>query len=221
LPENPKTAVATGPAGDEANTIARILAGERELFHALIQPYEKCLYFAAFSLLKNQADAEDCVQDAVLKAYRALASFRRESKFSTWLATIVMNVARGRLRHDRVLEFQSIDHEPEEDESFTPAVISDWREVPLEVLERKEVREIIQQAIAGLPEKYREVFVMRDVQELSIAETAEALGITEGLVKVRLLRARLMMQKSLAPRLQTKRSGPFGFLRKEAGASWF
>ena len=221
LPEIFNTAAAATQAGDEAHTIARILAGERELFHSLIGPYEKSLYFAAFSLLKNPADAEDCVQEAVLKAYRALATFRRESKFSTWLATIVLNVARGRLRHERVLEFQSIDREFAEDESFTPAVISDWREVPLEVLERKEVRELIQRAVAELPEIYREVFVMRDVQELSIAETAEALGITEGLVKVRLLRARLMMQKFLAPRLQTKRSGPFGFLRKGAGASWF
>jgi RNA polymerase sigma-70 factor (ECF subfamily) len=119
------------------------------------------------------------------------------------------------------VSFTSIDESPEPDEDFTPAVIADWREVPLEALERKEIRECIQQAIAALPEIYREVFVMRDVQELNIAETAAALGIAEGLVKVRLLRARLMMQKLLAPRLQTGRGGLFGFLRKGAGASWF
>ena len=205
----------------EAELIARVLAGERELFHELIRPYEKSLYFAALSLLRNAEDAEDAVQEAVLKAYKALSKFRSESKLSTWLASIVLNEARGRLRHDRIVAFQSIDEAPDPEEEFTPAVIADWREVPLDTLERKEIRELIQDAIRSLPEMYREVFVMRDVQDLSIAETAAATGITEGLVKVRLLRARLMMQKCLAPRLQTGRGGVFGFLRKGAGASWF
>jgi RNA polymerase sigma-70 factor (ECF subfamily) len=205
----------------EAELIARVLAGERELFHELIRPYEKSLYFAALSLLRNAEDAEDAVQEAVLKAYKALSKFRSESKLSTWLASIVLNEARGRLRHDRIVAFQSIDEAPDPEEEFTPAVIADWREVPLDTLERKEIRELIQDAIRSLPEMYREVFVMRDVQDLSIAETAAATGITEGLVKVRLLRARLMMQKCLAPKLQTGRGGVFGFLRKGARASWF
>lgn len=208
-------------ASRESELIARILAGERELFHDLIRPYEKSLYFAAFSLLKNAHDAEDAVQEAVLKAYKALPNFRREAKFSTWIATIVLNEARGRLRHQRVLSFTSIDETPDADEEFTPAVIADWREVPLESLERKEVREMIREAIEMLPEIYREVFVLRDVQDLNIAEAAKALGITEGLVKVRLLRARLMMQKTLAPKLRTGRGGLFVFIRKGAGASWF
>ena len=205
----------------EAELIARVLNGERELFHDLIRPYEKSLYFAAFSMLRNEADAEDTVQEAILKAYKALQGFRSESKFSTWLATIVLNEARGRLRHERVLEFESIDEQPEHDEDFAPAVIADWREVPSETLERKEVRELIQSAVAGLPEIYREVFVLRDVQDLSIAEAAVSLGIAEGLVKVRLLRARLMMQKALAPKLQTGKRGLFEFVRRGVGASWF
>jgi RNA polymerase sigma-70 factor (ECF subfamily) len=205
----------------EAEIIARILAGERELFHLLIQPYEKKLYFAAFSLLRNAEDAEDAVQEAVLKAYKALPSFRSESKLSTWLASIVLNEAKGRLRHARILAFDSIDQSPDPDEDFTPAVIADWRQVPLEALERKELRELIQEAIATLPEIYRDVFVLRDVQELSITQTADALEISEGLVKVRLLRARLMMQKCLAPKLRSERGGLFGFLRKGVGASWF
>lgn len=205
----------------EPEMIARILAGERNLFHELIRPYEKHLYFTALALLKNPHDAEDAVQEAVLKAYKALPGFRSESKFSTWLASIVLNEARGRLRHERVLAFESIDAAPSDAEELVPAVIADWREVPLEALERKELRTLIQQAIATLPEIYREVFVLRDVQDLNIAETATALGIAEGLVKVRLLRARLMMQKELAPKLRSKRGGIFGFLRKGAGASWF
>jgi RNA polymerase sigma-70 factor (ECF subfamily) len=221
LREASKSSAADEIACREAEIIARILAGERELFHGLIRPYEKSLYFAALSLLKNAEDAEDAVQEAVLKAYKALPKFRSESKFSTWLASIVLNEARGRLRHDRIVSFQSIDESPDPEEEFTPAVIADWREVPLESLERKEIRELIQDAIGSLPEIYREVFVMRDVQDLSIAETAAAVGIAEGLVKVRLLRARLMMQKCLAPKLQTGRGGVFGFLRRGAGASWF
>ncbi len=201
--------------------ITRILSGERELFHVLIRPYEKNLYFAAFSLLRNAEDAEDAVQEAVMKAYKALPRFRSESKFSTWLASIVLNEARGRLRHDRIVTFESVDASPDPDEDFAPAVIADWREVPSQSLERKEVREMIQQAIASLPAIYREVFVLRDVQDLSISETAALLGIADGLVKVRLLRARLMMQKCLAPRLKTGRGGAFGFLRKGVGASWF
>jgi RNA polymerase sigma-70 factor (ECF subfamily) len=205
----------------EGKLIARILAGECDLFHELIRPYEKCLYFAALSLLQNPADAEDAVQEAVMKAYKALRNFRGESKFSTWISSIVLNEARGRLRHNRILSFESIDESADPTEDVAPAVITDWREVPLEALERKEVREMIQKAIAMLPPIYREVFVMRDVQDCNIAETAAALGIAEGLVKVRLLRARLMMQKLLAPQLQTRRGTLFSLFRKGADASWF
>jgi RNA polymerase sigma-70 factor, ECF subfamily len=209
------------PARD-AELIARILAGERELFHELVQPYEKTVYFAAFSVLQNEPDAEDVAQETVLKALKALPSFRAESKFSTWLVSIAINEARARLRHARVLQFESIDQAPQDDDTgFTPAVITDWREVPLQALERKELRELLQKAMASLPEIYREVLLMRDVEELSIAETAAALGVSDGVVKTRLLRARLMMQKILAPQLASKRSGLFGLFKSKAGGSWF
>jgi len=210
------------PAARDAELIARILAGERELFHELVRPYEKSLYFAAFSVLQNEQDAEDAAQETVLKALKNLHRFRAESKFSTWLVSIAINEARARLRHARVLKLESVDSAPEEDDSgFTPSVISDWREVPLEALERKEVRELLQKAIARLPEIYREVLLLRDVEEFSIAETASALGVNEGVVKTRLLRARLMMQKILAPQLASKRGGLFGLFRGKAGGSWF
>ena len=209
------------PAIRDAELIARILSGERELFHELVRPYEKSVYFAAFSILQNEQDAEDAAQETVLKALKNLRNFRAESKFSTWLVSIAINEARGRLRHARVLKFESVDESPDEDGGFTPSVISDWREVPLEALERKELRELLQQAIAGLPEIYREVLLLRDVEEFSIAESAAALGVSEGVVKTRLLRARLMMQKVLAPKLKSKRSGLFGLFRNRAGGSWF
>ena len=164
--------------------IARILAGERELFHELVRPYEKSVYVAAFSILQNEQDAEDAAQETVLKALKNLGSFRAESKFSTWLVSIAINEARARLRHARVLKFESVDESPpNEDGGFMPAVISDWREVPLQALERKELRELLQKAIASLPEIYREVLLLRDVEEFSIAETAAALSVSEGVVK--------------------------------------
>lgn len=209
-------------ASRDAGLIARILAGERELFHELIRPYEKSVYLAAYSILQNQQDAEDAAQEAMLKALKNLGNFRAESKFSTWLISIAINEARARLRHARVLKFDSVEEAPTDEEGgFTPSVISDWREVPLEALERKELRELLQKAIASLPEIYREVLLLRDVEEFSIAETATALGVSEGVVKTRLLRARLTMQKILAPQLATKRSGVLGLFRKRAGGSWF
>jgi RNA polymerase sigma-70 factor, ECF subfamily len=212
------------PATRDALLIARILAGERELFHELVRPYEKSLYLTAFSILQSQQDAEDAAQETVLKALKNLRAFRAESKFSTWLISIAINEARGRLRHARVLKFESVDQVPEdEDSAFTPALVPDWREVPSQALERKELRALLQNAIASLPEIYREVLLLRDVEEMSIADTAAALDVSQGVVKTRLLRARLMMQKILAPQLASKRGGGglFGFFRRKAGGSWF
>jgi RNA polymerase sigma-70 factor (ECF subfamily) len=218
---SPRPLTGSLPSRD-AELIARILGGERELFHDLVQPYEKSVYFAAFSVLQNEQDAEDVAQETVLKALKNLHTFRAESKFSTWLVSIAINEARGRLRHARVLQFESIDEKPPEDDTgFSPAVITDWREVPSQALERKELRQLLQNAIAGLPEIYREVLLLRDVEDFSIAETAAALGVSDGVVKTRLLRARLMMQKILAPQLASKRSGLFGLFRNKAGGSWF
>lgn len=222
--EAPSTGPAAGvsPAVRDAELIARILSGERELFHELVRPYEKSVYFATFSILQNEQDAEDAAQETVLKALKNLRNFRAEAKFSTWLISIAVNDARARLRHARVLKFESVDETPpDEDGGFTPSVISDWREVPLQALERKELRELLQKGIACLPEIYREVLLLRDVEEFSIAEAATALDLSEGVVKTRLLRARLMMQKLLAPQLASKRSGLFGLFPSRAGGSWF
>ena len=208
---------------DEARLIARILAGERELFHELVEPYERSIYFAAYSVLKNEQDTEDVAQEAVLKALKNLASFRGDAKFGTWMVSIALNEARSRLRHNRVLKFESVDDSVEDEErNLIPAVITDWREVPLEALERKELRELLRAALESLPQTYREVLVLRDVQEYNTAETAEILGVNAGVVKTRLLRARLAMQKTLAPQLKTRRGGSlFGMFKARAGASWF
>lgn len=220
--QSPRPSAGDSSAARETELIAHIVSGERELFHELVRPYEKAMYFAAFSVLQNPQDAEDVAQETVLKALRNLHQFRGDSKFSTWLISITINEARARLRHERLIKFETIDGAAdEEDGQLMPAIITDWREVPLEALERKELRELLQKAIASLPELYREVLVLRDVQEFNIAETALALGVSEGVVKTRLLRARLMMQKILVPRLAAKRGGLFGLFKRKAGGSWF
>jgi len=186
----------------EQELIASILAGQRENFHLLIRPYEKQLYRTALALVKNEAEAEDVVQDAVLKAYRKLASFRGDAKFSTWLIAITLNEARGRLRRENRAAIDSLDEKRDDSGDFTPAALTDWREVPLAALERREIRALVQQAVAELPDAYREIITLRDVEELSVNDTASLLGISVALVKVRLHRARMMLQKKLVPQLR-------------------
>jgi RNA polymerase sigma-70 factor, ECF subfamily len=187
----------------EMELISRILSGERELFYDLIKPYERTVFITAYSVVRSEADAEEVSQEAVLKAYRALSSFRGNSKFSTWLVTIALNEARMRLRRSRQGSEVSLEEFADDTEGdFTPAVLTDWREIPSEALDRKELRDMLQSALGELPLKYREVLVMRDVREMNIAETAQMLGISQGMVKTRLLRARLMMQKLVAPQLR-------------------
>jgi RNA polymerase sigma-70 factor, ECF subfamily len=187
---------------DEAQIIASILAGNTHEFHDLIRPYERSVYVMALSLLHNEADAEDAAQEAFLKAFRKLAHFRGEAKFSTWLISIVLNEARSRLRSGKTIKMESLDEPPEGQGHVTPALLRDWREIPSEALERKEVRSLLQQAVTDLPLIYREVFLLRDVEELSVNESADALGITVASVKVRLHRARIMLQKRLVPQLK-------------------
>lgn len=188
----------------EAELIARILAGEADLFHELIRPYERMVYMTVFSVVKNEAEAEDGAQEAMISAYRHLASFRGDAKFSTWLVAIAINEGRKRLRKVKSAAEESLDEPTEEQEGdFTPALLTDWREIPLEALERKELREALRTAVAELPGIYRQVFTLRDLEELNVEQTAQALGIQPGAVKVRLHRARIMLQKRLVPFLKT------------------
>jgi RNA polymerase sigma-70 factor (ECF subfamily) len=189
----------------EAEMISRIVAGERELFYELIRPYERAVFLTAYSVLRCEADAEEIAQEGMLKAYKALSRFRGDSKFSTWLVRITLNEALMRLRRLRPSsEVPLQEFIGEADGDFTPAVLRDWREIPSEALERKELRDLLQRAVDELPQNYREVMIMRDVREMNIAETAQCLGVSEGVVKTRLFRARLMMQKIVAPQLQAQ-----------------
>ena len=198
----------------EAECIRRILAGEGQLFHDLIRPCERSIYFLLHSLLRNEADAEDAAQETVIKVYRNLHMFRGESQFRTWVLSIARNEGLGRLRKVESRREDSLDALSEDQGGdYTPAILTSWREVPTEALEQKELGAVLRKAIEGLPEIYRNVVLLRDIEEMDVRETAEALGTTEGAVKVRLHRARAMLQRDLAPKLKgfaPKRSGLFG-----------
>jgi len=182
----------------EAALIVRIQSGERELFYELIRPYERRVFVIAFTILRNEADAEDVAQDAFLKAFKYLAQFRSESRFSTWLIQVAINEARQRLRKSHLEIMRPIADQENEDGTYTPRDFTDWREIPSEAVERKEIREKLIAALGSLAQKYREVFVLRDVEHMSIEDTAEALGISAGAVKTRLFRARLMLRDLLS-----------------------
>ena len=185
---------------DEAKLIKSVCAGEREAFYELLRPYERMIYATAISVVKNPADAEEVAQEAVLKAFSHLSTFRAEAKFSTWLVQITYNEARMKLKKAHPHLYESIDDQQQNEEGdFWPKDYADWRPIPSELLEQKEIRQVVQNAINSLNPSYREVLVLRDVQHLSIKETSTILGISEPNVKTRLHRARLLLRDSLAP----------------------
>ena len=183
----------------EQELIAAVQRGQNELFYEIVRPYERRVYAAAMAILRNETDAEDVAQEAMLKALANIRQFRAEAKFSTWLIQITVNEALMRRRRERASVMEPIDDRRNEEESdYTPRDFADWREIPSEALERKEVRQKLAEALASLDRIYREVFVLRDMEQLNIQETAEVLGISVASVKTRLLRARLMLRDLLA-----------------------
>jgi len=201
MPEEAKLLEQTAETTREGELIRRIRNGEHDLFYQLVRPYERRAYSAAFAILRNEADAEDAAQEAILKAFKNFRQFREEARFSTWLIQITVNEARMRKRKEHKDVMEPIADRQDEEGNYVPRDFADWREIPSESLERKEIREQLVAALASLGEKYREVFVLRDVQQLSIDQTAKSLGISAAAVKTRLLRARLMLRDLLAPGL--------------------
>ena len=188
------------PERNEAQLIAGIKSGDAEAFYELVRPYERLLFVSALAFLKNDADAEEVAQEAVMKAFKNIAGFRQEAKFSTWLIQICINEAKLKLRKDHRHLYQSIEEGQQNDEGdYIPKDFADWREIPSEALEQKELRGELRRAMDSLPEIYRSVLILRDVQHLSINETAKILSLSESNVKTRLLRARLQMRDALAP----------------------
>jgi RNA polymerase sigma-70 factor (ECF subfamily) len=182
--------------------IRRILSGERELFHDLIRPYERGAFILSYSILRNREDAEEAVQQAMLNIFSRLSQLDDVERFKQWAMRVVENEARMHRRKRRQHLYESIegsDPDPAQEKLFRPRQFADWRELPSDIVEQAEVRNAIWNALGELPDIYREVFVLRDMQHLDVAETSQALGIGESAVKTRLHRARLMMREALTP----------------------
>jgi len=173
--------------------------GDREAFWQLVAPYLRVVFLTAKSILRNSEDAEEVAQESLLKALRNIRDFRGEASIKTWLVRITVNESLIRLRKYRKSRYSSVDEMTDDNEEYQPKNFADWREIPSEALQRKELKDALLLAMASLQPKYREVLTLRDISQLSGRETAEALGLTLAVVKTRLLRARLQMRDLLAP----------------------
>ncbi len=182
--------------------IERIRAGERNLFHELIRPYERRSFLIACSILRNSEDAEDAVQQGMLKIFTNLEQLEDGSKFPQWALRIVENEARMYRRKLHQDLYDPLDGDYSADghsKEIRPRQFADWRELPNEMIEQGEIREAIRTALDSLPDILREVFVLRDMDHLNVLEAAEILKVSVPVVKTRLHRARLMMREALSP----------------------
>ena len=177
----------------ERALVAEILAGNHERYYELIAPIERRVYYTAYAILRSEADAEEVSQEAILKGFRGLRTFRGEARFSSWLLSIVANEARMRLRQRREVSLELL-KSPDNEDEYTPIELADWREIAVEALAQKELAAHLEKALEALPEIYREVLILRDIDGLTIVETSAALEISVPAVKTRLLRARLMVR---------------------------
>ena len=183
---------------DETTLILEAQSGNNDAFTELVRQYERHVYRLALNITCNPEDAKDVLQESLLKAYINLARFQGRSRFYTWLVRIAINESLMKLRKSRAEV--SLDKPIETDDgSFMPREIEDWGENPEERYSRAELQEILAMAIGRLPLPYRVVFQLRDVDGLSIEETAQALGLSAAAVKSRLLRARLQLRETLSP----------------------
>jgi RNA polymerase sigma-70 factor (ECF subfamily) len=183
---------------DETRLISLIVSGETGLFYDLIRPHQHRLRRVALALVRNETDAEDVVQETLLKAFLNLNGFRAEARLSTWLTSIALNEAKGYLRRRGLLAVEPIDSHSEDfwnwrDETANPYLAS----------ERREVEEIVSRAIAGLHPRYRNIYFLREVNELSTQEAAKELGISLSAAKTRLHRARRLLQERLRVLMET------------------
>jgi RNA polymerase sigma-70 factor (ECF subfamily) len=190
----------------ERALVAEILAGNHERYYELIAPIQRRVYYTAYAILRTAADAEEVSQEAILKGFRALHTFRGEARFSSWLLSIVANEARMRLRQRREVSLELL-KSPDNEDEYTPIELAEWREIAVEALAQKELAAHLEEALASLPEIYREVLILRDIDGLNIAETSAALEISMPAVKTRLLRARLMVRDYFVSRSWARHLG--------------
>ena len=213
-----KRAIAVAPPEDDTALARRVAQRDERAFEALMRRHNQLLYRLARSILKDDAEAEDAVQEAYIAAYRNIAAFRGGAKLSTWLARIVINESYMRLRKRKrraaiVVPLEAADgagtgREPSLEEE---AMAGEMAERPEAAAMRAELRRLLERRIDALPEQFRVVFILRDVEELSVEETAECLDVPPATVRTRAFRARALLRESLSRDFDAATVEAFGF----------
>lgn len=209
----PATLEAAHQGMPDAEIARRIATGDQDAFRLLMRRHNQALYRTARSILKDDAEAEDAVQEAYLRAYRAMGGFRDEAKLSTWLVRIVANEALARLRQrSRGAEVIRLDNDAQPDtEAAEENVNQAMPEQPEAGALRAETRRLLEHRIDALPDAFRTVFVLRALEEMSVEETALALDIPEVTVRTRFFRARGLLREALAREIDGAFAGAFSF----------
>ena len=197
---------------DEAALVARAKAGDDSAFSELVEHYERRIFRLAKHITQSDEDAEDVLQESFLKAYEKLDTFQGNSKFYTWLVRIAVNEALMKLRKRKSDKSVSLDEQLDTGEDTVAREVAVWDDTPEQRYSQEELKGILDQAVEGLEPIYKVVFQLRDVDELSTEETAEALGISIPAVKSRLLRARLQLREKLTKFFQRKGDDVFAYL---------
>ena len=197
---------------DEATLVAQSREGDTTAFAELVRRYESKIFRLAQHVTQNREDAEDVLQETFMKAYEHLDQFQGNSKFYTWIVRIAVNQALMKLRRKKTGKTVSLDETIDTGEDTVVREIAAWDENPEQRFSREELGEILDSAIQSLEPPYRSVFVLRDIEELSTEETADALGLSIPAVKSRLLRARLQLREKLTRQFKRKGEDAFAYL---------
>ena len=204
------SAIRTPPAEDELTLARRVANGDRGAFELLMRRYNRRLYRLARASLRDDSEAKDALQEAYLSAYRAIGSFRGDATLSTWLSRLVLNECGVRQRRSArrrdIIPLISSEASATETEN-----VADVAEGPDHAAARTQMRSILESKVGGLPEALRVVFVLRSVEELSVAETAETLGVTQETVRMRYFRAKGLLREALAREIDLAESDLYEF----------
>jgi len=197
---------------DESHLLAKAREGDHAAFNELVTRYSRKIYRLAKHITQNEEDAEDVLQETFLKAFEHLADFQGQSKFYTWIVRIAVNESLMKLRKRKSDRTVPLDEPLDTGEDTVVREIAVWDENPEQQYSREELGRILDEAVQGLRPAFRTVFVLRDIEELSTEETAEALGISVPAVKSRLLRARLQLREKLTRFFKRKGDDVFAYL---------
>ena len=205
-------AVSSQAGIDEAVLVSQAREGDITAFSELVRRYEGKIFRLAQHITQNREDAEDVLQETFMKAYEHLDQFKGDSKFYTWIVRIAVNQALMKLRRRKTDKSVSLDEQIDTGEDTIVREIAAWDEDPEQRFSRDELGEILDTAVQSLEPPYRSVFVLRDIEEMSTEETAEALGLSVPAVKSRLLRARLQLREKLTRFFKRKGDDAFAYM---------